>query len=197
MYELPWFKTETNIFSNRKIQLILKLADGDTYFRVWIQLIALAVECNNKGRLEIGDNNPMTIENFSKIMGKSKKKIEKILNKFLELEMLIKEGDTFLIKNWDKYQSIEKYEKYQMQNRERQKRYREKLKGEKDVITKEIISVTSVVQKIRKEIKLCDEVGDNSRKMKEKIKEKREKEQEKIKNKEKQKNKNKKKDRSR
>ena len=132
MYELPWFKTETNIFSNRKIQLILKLTDGDTYFRVWIQLIALAVECNNKGRLEIGDNNPMTIENFSKIMGKSKKKIEKILNKFLELEMLIKEGETFRIKNWDKYQSIEKYEKYQMQNRERQKRYREKLKSENE-----------------------------------------------------------------
>lgn len=132
MYELPWFKTETNIFSNRKIQLILKLTDGDTYFRVWIQLIVLAVECNNKGRLEIGGNNPMTIENFSKIMGKSKKKIEKILNKFLELEMLIKEGETFLIKNWDKYQSIENYEKYQMQNRERQKRYREKLKSEKE-----------------------------------------------------------------
>ena len=132
MYELPWFKTETNIFSNRKIQLILKLTDGDTYFRVWIQLIALAVECNNKGRLEIGDNKPMTIENFSKIMGKSKKKIEKILNKFLELEMLRKEGKTFLIKNWDKYQSIEKYEKYQMQNRERQKRYREKLKSENE-----------------------------------------------------------------
>ena len=132
MYELPWFKTETNIFSNRKIQLILKLTDGDTYFRVWIQLIALAVECNNKGRLEIGGNNPMTIENFSKIMGKSKKKIEKILNKFLELEMLRKEGETFIIINWDKYQSIENYEKYQMQNRERQKRYREKLKSEKE-----------------------------------------------------------------
>ena len=132
MYEIQWFKIESNIFSNRKIQLILKLEDGDTYFRVWIQLIALAIECNNKGRLEIGGNNPMTIENFSKIMGKSKKKIEKILNKFLELEMLRKEGETFLIKNWDKYQSIEKYEKYQMQNRERQKRYREKLKSEKE-----------------------------------------------------------------
>ena len=132
MYEIQWFKIESNIFSNRKIQLILKLEDGDTYFRVWIQLIALAVECNSEGRLEIGGNNPMTIENFSKIMGKSKKKIEKILNKFLELEMLIKEGETFLIKNWDKYQSIENYEKYQMQNRERQKRYREKLKSEKE-----------------------------------------------------------------
>ncbi len=108
MYEIPWFKTETTIFSNRKIQIILKLPEGDTYFRVWIQLIALAVECNNKGRLEIGENNPMTIQNFSKIMGKSNKKIEKILKKFLELEMLIKEGETFLIKNWDKYQSIEK-----------------------------------------------------------------------------------------
>ena len=95
-----------------------------------MQLIALAVECNNKGRLEIGENNPMTTQNFSKIMGKSNKKIEKILNKFLELEMLVKEGETFLIKNWDKYQSIEKYEKYQKQGRERQRRYREKHKCE-------------------------------------------------------------------
>ncbi len=132
MYEIPWFKTETNIFSNRKIQIILKLPEGDTYFRVWMQLIALAVESNNSGRLEVGKNNPMTIENFSKIMGKSKKKIEKIIQKFLELEMLIKEGETFLIKNWDKYQSIEKYEKYQMQNRERQRKYREKIKSESE-----------------------------------------------------------------
>ena len=90
MYEIPWFKTETNIFSNRKIKIILKLPRGDTYFRVWIQLIALAVECNNRGKLEVGENNPITIQNFSKIMGKSNKKIEKILKKFLELEMLKK-----------------------------------------------------------------------------------------------------------
>ncbi|MFG6318444.1 MAG: phage replisome organizer N-terminal domain-containing protein [Clostridia bacterium] len=132
MYELPWFKTETNIFSNRKIQILLNLPEGDTYFRVWIQLIALSVECNNKGRLEIGENNPMTIQNFSKIMGKSNKKIERILKKFLELEMLKKEGETFLIKNWSKYQSIEKYEKCQIQNRERQRKYREKVKSENE-----------------------------------------------------------------
>ena len=56
---------------------------------------------------------------------------------------------------------------------------------EKDALTKEIISVTSVVDKIRKEIKLCDEVGDNAKKMKEQIKEMRKKRQEKIKIKEK------------
>lgn len=44
--------------------------------------------------------------------------------------MLVKEGKTFIIKNWNKYQSIEKYEKYQRQNRERQRKYREKIKSE-------------------------------------------------------------------
>lgn len=67
--------------------------------------------------------------------------------------------------------------------------------SEKEVLTKEIINVTSVLQKVRKEIKFCDEVEDNARKMKEQIKEMKEKEQEKIKIKEKKKNK--KKDRSR
>ena len=28
MYEIQWFKIESNIFSNRKIQLILKLEDN-------------------------------------------------------------------------------------------------------------------------------------------------------------------------
>ena len=59
------------------------------------------------------------------------------------------------------------------------------------------MDVTSEIKKIRKEIKLCDEVGDNSRKIKEQIKQMKEKEQEKIKVKEKKKNKDKKKDKSR
>ena len=132
MYDIQWFKVESNIFSNRKIQIILKLPYGDTYFRVWIQLIALAVECNNEGRLEIGENNPITIQNFSKIMGKSYKNMEKILNKFIELEMLLKEGETFLIKNWNIYQSIDKYEKVRKQGCERQRKHREKVKNESE-----------------------------------------------------------------
>ena len=59
--------------------------------------------------------------------------------------------------------------------------------NEKDVVTKEIISVTSAIEKVRKEIRLCDEVSDNARKMKEQLKEMKEKKQESIKTKEKQK----------
>ena len=128
MYGVQWFKVDRNIFNNRKIQLILKHKDGDLYFRVWIQLLAIAVECGNDGRLEIGQK-PISFKDCAKIMGKTSEKIKRILEEFLELGMLEKDGETFLIKNWYKYQSIDKYENYQIQNRERQKRYREKIKN--------------------------------------------------------------------
>ena len=136
MYGIQWFKVDRNIFNNRKIQLLLKKRDGDLYFRVWIQLLSIAVECGNDGRLGIGEK-PITYEDCAKIMGKTSDKIRRIMEEFLELGMLKKEGETFLIKNWEKYQSIDKYENYQENNRQRQRKYREKLKaeGEKSNVT--------------------------------------------------------------
>lgn len=130
MYKLQWLKIDANLFANRKIQILLKEPDGDTYIRVWIQLLIIAMECNKEGNLVIGENKPMTIEYFSKIMGKSFEKIEEIIKKILELEMVILENEVYKIKNWNKYQSVEKYEKYKEQGRLRQQRYREKLKSE-------------------------------------------------------------------
>ena len=131
MYDIQWFKLEKNIFCNRKIQLLLSMNDGDTYFRIWIQLLSLAVECGDGGRLIIG-NNPISVKEFSKIMGKSSKKMSKILEKFLELEMLKKDGEVFVIKNWNKYQSLDRQETYQINNRERQRRFSEKKKKEQE-----------------------------------------------------------------
>ena len=54
----------------------------------------------------------MPIESFSKIMGKSYEKMEGIIEKFLELEMIILKNEVYKIKNWNEYQSIETYEKY-------------------------------------------------------------------------------------
>ena len=131
MYDIQWFKVEKNIFYNRKIQLLLGLKDGDTYFRVWMQLLSLAVECGDGGRLIIG-NNPISVKEFSKIMGKSSKKMSKVLENFLELEMLTKDGEVYVIKNWNKYQSLDRQEDYLIKNRERQRRFSEKLKKEQE-----------------------------------------------------------------
>ena len=132
MYKLQWLKIDANLFANRKIQILLKEPDGDTYIRVWIQLLSISLECNKDGKLLIGENKPMTIEYFSKIMGKSYEKMERIIGKFLELEMIILENEVYKIKNWNKYQSIETYEKYKEQGRLRQQKYREKKKSEKE-----------------------------------------------------------------
>ena len=129
MYKLQWLKIDANLFANRKILILLKEPDGDTYIRVWLQLLTIAMECNKEGNLVIGDNKAMTIEYFSKIMGKSLEKMNKIIKKFLELEMIILENEVYKIKNWNKYQSIETYEKYKEQGRLRQQKYREKLKS--------------------------------------------------------------------
>ena len=167
MYKLQWLKIDANLFANRKIQILLKEPDGDTYIRVWIQLLIIAMECNKEGNLVIGENKPMTIEYFSKIMGKSYEKMEGIIEKFLELEMIILENEVYKIKNWNKYQSIETYEKYKEQGRLRQQRYREKLKSENG---KSNVTVTlcngeeEIKENIRKEIRKEEENTNGFRK---------------------------------
>ena len=132
MHKIQWLKIDVNLFANRKIQILLKEPDGDTYIRVWIQLLSISLECNKDGKLLIGENKPMSIEYFSKIMGKSYEKMKKIIGKFLELEMIILENEVYKIKNWNEYQSIQTYEKYKEQGRLRQQKYREKKKSEKE-----------------------------------------------------------------
>ena len=79
MNKIQWLKIDVNLFANRKIQILLKEPDGDTYIRVWLQLLILAMECNKEGKLLISDNKTMTIEYFSKIMGKSEEKMQEII----------------------------------------------------------------------------------------------------------------------
>ena len=55
-------------------------------------------------------------------------------------------------------------------NRLYYKRQKLNNESEKDSITKKIIDVTAVLTKVRKEIKLCDEIYNNVPNMKEQIK---------------------------
>lgn len=130
---MQWIKVFTNIFANPKMQLLLKERDGDTFFRVWIQLLTLAGTSMQGGRIMMSENTPITVENLATITHKSCKKIQNILDKLIHLEMIICEDNIYKIKNWDKYQSVDKYEKIKEQNRERQRRFREKSKDENNI----------------------------------------------------------------
>ena len=154
---MQWIKVFTDIFANPKIQLLLKDRDGDTFFRVWIQLLTLAGQCMQEGKLMMSENSPMTIQDFATIMNKSNKKMENILNKLIHLEMIIYEENTYIIKNWYKYQSIDKYEKVLEQNRARQKKFRDKKKEESNVSQ----TLSNAEEEIRKEIKDKNRLDEN------------------------------------
>lgn len=130
---MQWIKVFTNIFANPKMQLLLKERDGDTFFRIWIQLLVIAGISMQGGKIMMSENTPMTVEDLATITHKSCKKIQNILDKLIHFEMLICEDNIYKIKNWDKYQSADKYELVKEQNRERQKRFRENQKNENNV----------------------------------------------------------------
>lgn len=130
---MQWIKIFTSIFGNPKIQLLLKERDGDTIFRIWIQLLTIAGTSMQGGKLMLSTNKPLTVEDLAKITQKTNKKIKNILDKLIHCEMILFENNTYIIKNWEKYQSADKYEKSLEQNRERQRRYRENQKNENNV----------------------------------------------------------------
>lgn len=81
MGQVGWIKINTDIFSNRKIKILLKEKDGDTYFRLWIQILTIAGECNRNGGLYISDNVPFKIGRFYEHY---RENLPKLLRKFSE-----------------------------------------------------------------------------------------------------------------
>lgn len=161
MANLQWLKLSTDFFDNNEIKLLESERDGDTLIRVWIQLLTIAMKCNYQGRLAITEDKPMTVDEFSKIMGKSRKKITKCLEKFEELKMIIIEDNFYKIKNWSKYQSADKLEEIRLQNRLRQQKYRENMKSEKE---KSNVTVTQRNTKEEKKIRnKIEQEGDENR----------------------------------
>ena len=161
MADLQWLKLSTNFFDNNKIKLLESENDGDTLIRIWIQLLTIAMKCNYQGKLSITEDKTMTIIEISKIMGKSKKKIEKTLNIFQELQMIVIEDKFYKIKNWSKYQSVDRLEEFRLQNCKRQQKYREKKRSE---IGKNNVTVTkdNIEEEIKKRNKIEQE-GDENR----------------------------------
>ena len=128
MVQVQWLKIYTDIFDNEKIKKLLKNRDGDTYCRVWFQLLTLAAKSNQNGAILLGENIPMTIDDLARIMSKTVNKLTKVIQQLCNLNMIIVKNDTIYIKNWDIYQSADKLEKMRADNRNRQREYRERHK---------------------------------------------------------------------
>ena len=135
MVQVQWLKIYTDIFDNEKIKKLLKNRDGDSYCRVWFQLLTLAAKSNQNGAILLGENIPMTIDDLARIMSKTVNKLTKVIQQLCDLNMIIVKNDTIYIKNWDIYQSADKLEKMRTDNRNRQREYRERHKKNNVIVT--------------------------------------------------------------
>ena len=127
--KLKWIKLTTDMFDNPKIKYIRNLPDGDRVLLVWVAILTMAGRCNSNGMLILADTIPYTAKMIADEYRFDVAVVEYAVNVFLKMNMLQCDDGTLEIPGWSEYQSIDKINQVQEQNRIRQQRHREKLKA--------------------------------------------------------------------
>ena len=131
MSDIKWIKMSVGMPDNRKIKRIRRLPDGNNIILIWVFLLLKAAESNKQGGLFFLEDMPYTVEDLADEFDFSVDLIQFALKTLEKLSMIEIYDEVIYIKNWDKYQSVEKLDKIREQTRLRVAKHREKkaLKG--------------------------------------------------------------------
>lgn len=125
MADVQWIKLSVGMFQNRKIRYLLRKNNGYFIVTLWLLILQLAGKSNANGDLLITDKIPYSIDDLSDALSANIKMVKNGLSDLLELDMIIVSDDGIIsVKNWEKYQSVDKLDEMREQSRERSKRYR-------------------------------------------------------------------------
>lgn len=128
MAEIKWIKLDISIFDNRKIKQIKSLPDGDSIILIWLQLMCLAGNVNDCGKVYLTEEIPYTEQMLATAFNEPLSTVQMALKVFEQFRMIDVIDDIIYISNWEKYQSVEGMEKVREQTRKRVAIYREKQK---------------------------------------------------------------------
>ena len=129
MAEVKWIKLSTDLFQNRKIKQIRKLPDGSDICLMWLQLLCLAGQINDHGQVYITEDIPYTEDTLATEFDLPIQTVRLGLKVFEQFGM-IEVVDNFLhLASWERYQSVEKLDKYREYQREYHREYRAKQKA--------------------------------------------------------------------
>ena len=121
MGEVKWIKIATDIFDDEKILLIESFPDAYAIITVWFKLLCLAGKKNNGGVFLMNDKIPYTDKMLATIFRMNESTVKLALNAFEQFKMIeIVEG-IITIPNWNKYQTLDAYER----KKERDRLYQE------------------------------------------------------------------------
>ena len=126
MSDVKWIKIATDIFDNRKIRMIESMPDGDAIIVIWVKLLCLAGNVNDKGFIYLTQEIPYTDQMLSVQFGKPLSTVQLALKTFKEFGMIEIVDDMLHISSWEKYQNVDGMEKIREQTRKRVADYRER-----------------------------------------------------------------------
>lgn len=129
MADVKWIKLSIDIFDNRKIKQIRKLPDGANICVMWFQLMCLAGRINDHGQIYITEEVPFTDETLATEFDLPIQTVQLGLQAFQKFGMIEIVDDILRLSSWERYQSVDKLDKYKEYQRNYHREYREKQKA--------------------------------------------------------------------
>lgn len=124
MSEITWIKLVTNVYTNKKINQIRKMKNGDSFFTVWIILMCIAGDANADGEVVIAQDMPYTDEMLASEMREPLEIVKEALAIFERFKMIVRTDGVIKLANWEKYQSVDRMAEIREYNRLAQQRSR-------------------------------------------------------------------------
>ena len=138
MSDVKWIKIVTDIFDDEKIKMIEALPSADSIIVIWFKLLCLAGQSNNSGVFMMNNKIAYTDEMLAAIFRRDVSTVRLAITTFQNYGMVEVVDDVLTIPNWDKYQTLDAYERkkerdriYQQERREKQKQLIEDKKTKK------------------------------------------------------------------
>ena len=134
--DVKWIKVSTSMFeSNRKIKQIEVMPEGDTILVIWLKLLLLAGNVNDRGAIYITPEIPYTEEMLANELRRPLTTVRMALSVFETFGMIEIEDNIYRLSSWEKYQSTDKLAEMREKDRERKRAKRAEQKALADVST--------------------------------------------------------------
>jgi predicted phage replisome organizer len=117
MADVKWIKIVPDIFDDEKILLIESLPDAYAIITVWFKLLCLAGKQNNNGVFIMSERIPYTDKMLATIFRMNELTVSLALRTFEEFHMIEIIDGVITIPNWNKYQTLDSYEKRKERDR--------------------------------------------------------------------------------
>lgn len=117
MADVKWIKITTDIFDDEKVLMIESLPFADSIIVVWFKLLAFAGKQNNDGVFIMNNRIAYTDEMLASVFRRDINTVRLALKTFQDFGMIDVIEDVITIPNWNKYQTLDAYERKKERDR--------------------------------------------------------------------------------